>query len=94
MFRPFVKLFFLAKATFEVARERVEDVVDSLTARAGECKASSNDHLHEAKEKVKQVVGEIAQNIWQRSEVLESQTRRKNSTAGSRLFPGSPWRHH
>jgi hypothetical protein len=77
VFRPFVKLFFLAKATFEVARERVEDAVDSLTARAGEYKSSSNDHLHEAKEKVKQVVGEMAQNIWQRSEVLESQTREK-----------------
>jgi len=77
VFRPFVKVFFLAKATFEVARERVEDALDSLTARAGEYKSSGSDHMHEAKEKVKQVLAEISQSIWQRSEVLENQTREK-----------------
>jgi polyhydroxyalkanoate synthesis regulator phasin len=72
-----VKLFFLAKATFEVARERIEDAVDSLTAKAGEYKSTGTDQLQEAKDKVRQVVGEMAQHIWQRSEVLENQTREK-----------------
>ncbi len=73
--RPLVKVFFLAKAAFEVSRERIEDAIDSMTAKAGEYKSTSNDQLHEAKEKVASVLGEVAQNIWQRSEILETQTR-------------------
>ena len=73
--RPLVKVFFLAKAAFEVSRERIEDAIDSMTAKAGEYKSTSNDHLHDAKEKVASVLGEVAQNIWQRSEILETQTR-------------------
>lgn len=34
--RPLIKLFFLASASLEVAREKIEDAVDSFTARAGE----------------------------------------------------------
>jgi polyhydroxyalkanoate synthesis regulator phasin len=75
--RPVFKIFFLAKAAFEVGRERVEDVIDSLTAKAGEYKSTGNDHLQEAKEKVVHVLSEVGQNIWQRSEVLENQTREK-----------------
>jgi hypothetical protein len=73
--RPLVKVFFLAKAAFEVSRERIEDAIDSMTAKAGEYKSTGNDHLHDAKEKVVGVLGEVAQNIWQRSEILETQTR-------------------
>jgi phytoene/squalene synthetase len=73
--RPLVKVFFLAKAAFEVSRERIEDAIDSMTAKAGEYKSTGNDHLHDAKEKVAGVLGEVAQNIWQRSEILETQTR-------------------
>ena len=73
--RPLVKVFFLAKATFEVSRERIEDAIDSMTARAGEYKSTSNDQMQEAKDKVTAALGEVAQNIWQRSEILETQTR-------------------
>lgn len=73
--RPLVKVFFLAKATFEVSRERIEDAIDSMTAKAGEYKSTSNDQLQEAKDKVAAALGEVAQNIWQRSEILETQTR-------------------
>ena len=75
--RPVFKVFFLAKAAFEVSRERVEDAIDSLTAKAGEYKSNGNDQLHEVKEKVMHVLGDVSQNIWQRSEVLENQTREK-----------------
>ncbi len=75
--RPVFKLFFLAKAAFEVGRERVEDAIDSLTAKADEYKATGNDQLHEYKEQVVHVLGEVGQNIWQRSEVLENQAREK-----------------
>lgn len=77
MFRPLIKLVFIAKAAFEVGRERVEDVLDSLTAKAGEYKATGNDRLYEAKEKVQQVAGEVSQHIWQRSEILENQARER-----------------
>ena len=73
--RPLVKVFFLAKATFEVSRERIEDAIDSMTAKAGEYKSTSNDQLQDAKDKVASALGEVAQNIWQRSEILETQTR-------------------
>jgi prefoldin subunit 5 len=73
--RPLVKVFFLAKAAFEVSRERIEDAIDSMTAKAGEYKSTGNDHLHDAKEKVVGALGEVAQTIWQRSEILETQTR-------------------
>ncbi len=77
MLRPMIKLFFLGRAAFEVARERVEDAVDSLTAKAGESKSSASDRVNEYKDKAKEVAGEISQNVWQRSEVLESQVRER-----------------
>ena len=77
MIRPVVKLFFLTRAAFEVARERVEDALDSLTARAGEYKSSGTDRLQETKDKVTQIAGEVSQHIWQRSEVLEGQMRER-----------------
>lgn len=77
MFRPLIKLVFLAKAAFEVGRERVEDALDSLTAKAGEYKAEGSDKLSEAKDKMQQVAGEVSQHIWQRSEILENQARER-----------------
>lgn len=77
MFRPVIKLFFLARATYEVGRERVEDAIDSVTAKAGEYKSTGNDQLNEMTDKAKQVLGEMTQNVWQRSEVLENQTRER-----------------
>lgn len=77
MFRPAVKLFFLAKAAFEVGRERIEDAVDNLTARATEYKAKGSDCLVESKDKAKDVANEAYQQVWQRAEVLESQVREK-----------------
>ena len=70
--RPLIKLFFLASASLEVAREKIEDAVDSFTARAGEAKSSGSEHFQETKDKVKEMVSECTQNIWQRSDVLES----------------------
>jgi len=75
VFRPVIKLVFLARAAFEIGRERLEDAFDSLTAKADEYKTSSNDRVHEAQDKVKQFVGEVSQHVWQRSEILETQMR-------------------
>ncbi len=77
MIRPIVKLVFLAKAAFEVGRERLEDCLDALTARASEFKTTGTDKVSETKEQAKQVVNELSQHVWQRSEILESQVREK-----------------
>jgi polyhydroxyalkanoate synthesis regulator phasin len=77
VFRPAIKLFFIAKAAYEVGRERVEDALDSVTAKAGEYKSDGNDRVQELSEHVKRFLGEVTQNVWQRSEVLENQTREK-----------------
>ena len=75
--RPIVKLVFLARATFEVGRERLEDCLDAMTARAGEYKSNGTDKISETKDQVQQVVNELSQHVWQRSEILESQVREK-----------------
>ena len=75
MFRPIIKLVFLARAAFEVGRERLEDCIDALTARAGEYKSSGTDRLQESRERAQRCVSEVSQQVWQRSEVLESQVR-------------------
>jgi polyhydroxyalkanoate synthesis regulator phasin len=77
VFRPLIKVFFLAQAAYEVGRERVEDVLDSVTAKAGEYKSSSNDHVQALSEKAKHILGELTANVWQRSDVLENQTRER-----------------
>jgi polyhydroxyalkanoate synthesis regulator phasin len=77
VFRPIVKIFFLAQAAYEVGRERVEDVLDTVTARAGEYKSSGHDRVADLSERARHILGEFTQNIWQRSEVLENQTREK-----------------
>lgn len=75
--RPIMKVIFLTKAAFEVGRERVEDYLDTLTARADEYKSNGTDRFEEAKEQVKSAANELAQRIWQRSESLENQLREK-----------------
>jgi hypothetical protein len=75
--RPIVKIIFLISAAFEVTRERIEDELDSWTARAGEAKSNSTDRMNETRDKFKQVLSEATQNVWQRSEVLENQVREK-----------------
>jgi hypothetical protein len=77
VFRPLFRVFFLGKAALEVGRERVEDAVDALTAKAGEYKSTGTERIHESKDQVRQVTNELYQQVWQRSEVLESQTREK-----------------
>lgn len=77
MFRPLIKIVFLASAAFEVAREKVEDALDSFTARAGEYKSSGSDRLHTTRDRLKQKLSECTQTVWQRSEVLEGQVREK-----------------
>ena len=77
MFRPLIRAIFLAKAAFEVGRERIEDGVDALTTKAGEYKSNGSERLHEGRDKVKQFTSEVYQQVWQRSEVLESQVREK-----------------
>lgn len=77
MIRPIVKLFFLAKASLEVGRERLEDCLDAVTARASEYKSNGSDKVSEARERVQQVANELSQHIWQRSDILESQVREK-----------------
>src|SRR5262249_43834986 len=72
-----IKLFFLGRAAFEVGRERIEDLLDSLTAKAGEYKSNGSERLNETKDHLKQVAAEMSQHIWQRSEVLESQVRER-----------------
>lgn len=77
MFRPVIKLFFLARAAYEVGRERVEDAIDSMTAKAGEYKSEGSDQLQQATERAKHIISELTQHVWQRSEILENQTREK-----------------
>jgi len=77
VFRPIVRVIFLGKAAFEVGRERVEDAVDALTAKAGEYKSTGSERLTESKDQAKQIASELYQQVWQRSEVLESQAREK-----------------
>jgi polyhydroxyalkanoate synthesis regulator phasin len=75
--RPLIKLFFLTKAAVEIGRERVEDYLDTLTARADEYKSSGTDRVQEAKEYAKNICSELSQKVWQRSESLENQVREK-----------------
>ncbi|MBY0359324.1 MAG: hypothetical protein K2W82_15085 [Candidatus Obscuribacterales bacterium] len=77
MMQPVVKLLFLAKATFEVGRERLEDAFDTLTAKATEYKSQGSECIVESRDKAKEMAGEVYQQIWQRSEVLENQVREK-----------------
>ena len=77
LFRPVVKLLFLTKAAFEVGRERVEDVLDAVTAKASEYKCQGTDKFSDSRNKVKEFAGEVYQQVWQRSEVLENQVREK-----------------
>jgi hypothetical protein len=77
VFRPVIKLLFLTKAAFEVGRERVEDVLDTVTAKACEYKSQGTERFGESKNKVKEFAGEVYQQVWQRSEVLETQVREK-----------------
>ncbi|MBK9142257.1 MAG: hypothetical protein KC777_19435 [Cyanobacteria bacterium HKST-UBA02] len=72
-----VKIFFLGRAALEVGRERLEDFIDALTARATEYKTSGSERVGETKDRMKQVANEISQHVWQRSEILESQVREK-----------------
>lgn len=75
MFRPIIKLVFLARAAFEVGRERIEDCLDGLTAKAGEYQSCGSEQFQESRERVQHYVSELSQQVWQRSEVLESQVR-------------------
>jgi polyhydroxyalkanoate synthesis regulator phasin len=75
--RPIIKIIFLVGAALEVTRERIEDEIDSWTARAGEARSNSSDRMHETRDKFKQMLSEASQNVWQRSEVLENQVREK-----------------
>ncbi len=77
MLRPVIRVFFLGKAALEVGRERVEDAVDALTAKAGEYKSTGSERIHESRDRLKQVSSELYQQVWQRSEILESQVREK-----------------
>src|SRR5262249_39839120 len=71
------RVFFLGKAALEVGRERIEDAVDAFTAKAGEVKSTGTERLHESKDHMRQLANEVYQQVWQRCEVLESQTREK-----------------
>ena len=77
MFRPIIKFFFLAKASLEVGRERIEDYLDTLTARADECKTSGTDRFAEAREYVNSLAAELSHKVWQRSESLETEMKEK-----------------
>jgi peptidoglycan hydrolase CwlO-like protein len=77
MLRPVIKIFFLATAAFEVAREKVEDALDTFTAKAGEAKSSGSERFHQTQDRLKEKLAECTQNIWQRSDVLESHVREK-----------------
>ncbi len=77
MLKPLIKFFFLGQAAFEIGRERLEDYIDTLTARADECKSTSGDRVDEAKEYVKSVAVDLSQKVWQRSESLETEMKEK-----------------
>ena len=77
MIRPVIKLAFLAKAAFEVGRERLEDCLDALTAKAGEYKSCGSERVSETRDRVKEYALEVSQQVWQRSEVLEGQVRER-----------------
>lgn len=75
--RPVIKFFFLAQAAFEVGRERIEDYLDKVTARADECKTSGSDRFEEMKDYVKHTAGDLSEKVWKRSESLENDLKEK-----------------
>lgn len=77
VFRPIIKLFFLGKAFLEVARERVEDCLDTLSSKAGEYQSCGSERLQESRDRLKEFATEVSQQVWQRSEVLEGQVRER-----------------
>lgn len=77
MFRPLIKVVFLAKAALEVGRERLEDALDALTSKAGEYKTSSNECLQESRDRLQELTQEVSSQVWQRSDILESQVRER-----------------
>jgi len=77
VFKPLIKMFFIGKAALEVGKEKIEDYIDTFTARADECKTTSNDRLEEAKEYLKNLSVELSNKVWQRSESLENEMKEK-----------------
>jgi flagellar hook-associated protein FlgK len=75
--RAVIKLIFVTQAAIEIGRERLEDYLDTFTARADEVRSSSNDRFQEAQDYVLNAVNEFTQRIWQRSESLEGQMKDK-----------------
>jgi polyhydroxyalkanoate synthesis regulator phasin len=73
VFRPIIRLFFLGKAGAEVAKERVEEALDvfAVNVKAADGKLTS-DCVTGSCNRVKEVAKEIAGEVWQRSESLES----------------------
>lgn len=77
VFRPIIKLFFIAKAAIEVGRERLEDCLDAVTSRATEYKSYGSEHIKQSRDVAQEYAYELGQQIWHRSEVLESQFRER-----------------
>jgi len=75
--RPLIKVVFIAKAAFEVGRERLEDALDALTSKASEYKSSGNECIQESRDRIQEVAQEVSQQVWQRSDILESQVRER-----------------
>ncbi len=77
MLRAIVKVFFLAQAAVEVAREKIEDCLDVLTSRADEYRSSGHECLEGSKDKLKEQLNEVSGQVWQRSEILENHLKEK-----------------
>jgi hypothetical protein len=70
VFRPIIRLFFLGRASIEVAKARVEEALDVFAVKTGDGKLGS-DCVTGSCNRVKEVAREIAGEVWQRSEFLE-----------------------
>jgi hypothetical protein len=70
VFRPIIRLFFLGRASIDIAKERIEEALDVFAVKAGDGKLGS-DCVTGSCNRVKEVAKEIAGQVWQRSEFLE-----------------------
>jgi hypothetical protein len=73
MFRQTIKLVFFGLAALDISRERLEQCVSSIVAKAVGVGESDVEKLDLLKERIKSAIVDTSNKVVQRSEVLESQ---------------------
>lgn len=73
MFRQTVKMFFVGLAAIDISRERLEQCLSSMVAKAIGVGNEDAEKLDILRERIKAAIIETSDKVVQRSEVLESQ---------------------